>query len=682
MTTPSRAPFYITTPIYYVNDVPHLGHAYTTLVADALARFARQLGRPTRFLTGTDEHGQKIEATATARGISPQQHVDDVAPRFAACWDELGIVLDDFIRTTEPRHKKTVAALWQRIAAKGDLYLASYEGWYCVGCEAFYTESQLDRVDDAYVCTTHKKPVTWVAKEPSYFFAMSKYQDALLAHIEAHPNFILPEQYRNEVLSFVRGGLRDLSVSRTSFSWGIPVPGDPAHVIYVWMDALTNYMSALGDIDGEGYKRWWPAQVHLIGKDILRFHAVYWPCFLLAAGLPLPETILTHGWWAVRGEKISKSLPATRVDPLVVGRELGALCGGDQRLGLDALRYYLMREVPLGNDGDFTYESLLDRFNADLANDLGNLVSRSLTMIRKFGVGAANVPATSALAPVVALTKVRAATIEQARLHFERFEMARGLEAIWRYIAEANRFVDATAPWTMAKQNDPALPEVLAHLAISISSIAALIAAVMPRTAGLMAEFVGQGASLLWPAVALPTTVSFADVRDPTPLFPRLDAAKRAATIASLTPAQDAAAPVAIAQEAASAALTRPIAAARTPAAPAVAAASAPITFDEFGKIELRVGRILEAQAVPKAKKLLQLLVDVGEATPRTIVAGIAERYQPSDLPGKQVIVVANLAPATIRGIRSEGMLLAAGDETIAGLGAIDGDAAPGTRVR
>jgi methionyl-tRNA synthetase len=375
------ASFYVTTPIYYVNDAPHLGHAYTTIAADALARFHRMRpGTDTRFLTGTDEHGLKIEQAAQARGLSPQALADEVVERFRATWKNHDVSNDDFIRTTQPRHKAVVAELWQKMAAAGDIYLGAYEGWYCVSCEAYYPEGQLE---GDKLCPTHKTPATWLS-EPTYFFRLERYQQRLLEHIELHPGFIQPEAYRNEVVSFVKSGLRDLSVSRTTFQWGIPVPGDPAHVIYVWIDALTNYYSALAETESgeDRRKRHWRSDdgnqiVHLIGKDILKFHAVYWPCMLMSAGLPLPTTILSHGWWTVRGEKISKSMPATRVDPNQLAADLGA----------DALRYFVLREVPLGLDGDFSYEALLTRYNSDLANDLGNLVARSLTMATKLTDG-------------------------------------------------------------------------------------------------------------------------------------------------------------------------------------------------------------------------------------------------------------------------------------------------------
>jgi methionyl-tRNA synthetase len=452
--------FYITTPIYYVNDVPHLGHAYTTLVADSMARFHRMRGDDTRFLTGTDEHGQKVEQTARDRGLTPQELVDQVAPRFDETWKTLGIEGYRFIRTTEDRHKRVVKALWKRIRERSpdDLYLASYQGWYCVGCEAFYTESQLAKDGDQWVCTIHKKPVAWLDKERSWFFRLSKYAEPLLRHIEANPDFIRPEAYRNEIVSFLNSGLRDLSVSRTSFSWGIDVPEpDPeglAHVIYVWMDALTNYLTDLcpttGEITGETVERYWPHAIHLIGKDILRFHSVYWPAFLLAAGLPLPKGIFAHGWWTVRGEKISKSMPATRIDPVKLADALGEGSPLGRAIGIDAMRYYLLREMPLGNDGDFTFESLFGRFNAELANDLGNLINRSLTLIVKL---AADTPPARNDAlyaagenPYWQLEVHAAEACKHAAAQFDLLAPSRALEAIWRFIASANRFIDQTQP--------------------------------------------------------------------------------------------------------------------------------------------------------------------------------------------------------------------------------------------
>lgn len=692
--------FYITTPIYYVNDVPHLGHAYTTMVCDALARFHRMRGDDTRFLTGTDEHGQKVEEAATKRGLTPQQLVDQVAPRFDECWKQLGMTDYRFIRTTEERHKQIVAELWKTIRARNpdDLYIETYQGWYCVGCEAFYKESDLDKVGDAFHCKVHKKPVSWIDKERSWFFKLTRYAEPLLAHIEAHPEFIRPEQYKNEIVAFLKGGLKDLSVSRTSFSWGVPVPEpDPngdKHVTYVWMDALTNYLSDLtegGKIAGPAVDNYWPTAVHVIGKDILRFHAVYWPAFLLSAGLPLPKTIFAHGWWTVRGEKISKSLPATRIDPVVLAEALGqsspgATPGGpgDKRsYGIDAMRYYLLREVPLGNDGDFTFESLFGRFNADLANDLGNLINRSLTMITKF---AAEAPPKRddqyqeiAESPYFQIELAARDASKQAAAQFEAFSPSRALEAIWKFVGVANRFIDQTQPWQMAKAKDPALAHCLWCLQSSLWVIARLIDPVLPSTSKTLREWIGDTAPLAWPdtsgdgrvmAAAPPLTA-----RAPSPLFPRLDDAAQNAIVVKV--AGDAAATEApVVSEKPTVRLT-PMAKDKPVPAP-----TGPVSFDDVMKVELRVGRVLTAAAIPKMKKLLHLSVDLGEAQPRSIVAGIALAYTPEQMVGKQVLVVANLAPRKVGGIESQGMILAAGDDTIVGLSSLDRDAPPGTRVR
>ncbi len=718
--------FYITTPIYYVNDVPHLGHAYTTIVCDAIARFHRMRGDDTRFLTGTDEHGQKVEEAAQKRGLTPQQLVDQVAPRFDETWRTLGIEGYRFIRTTSERHKRVVHELWRRIRQHNpdDLYLASYQGWYCVGCEAFYTESQLARDGDAWVCTTHKKPVTWLEKERSWFFKLSEYARPLLDHIEQNPDFIRPEAYRKEIVAFLRGEVRDLSVSRTSFAWGIPVPDpDPegkSHVIYVWMDALTNYLSDLcpedGQIAGADVERYWPQVIHVIGKDILRFHTVYWPAFLLAAKLPLPKGIFAHGWWTVRGEKISKSMPATRIDPTELADALGTGSPLGRAIGIDAMRYYLLREVPLGNDGDFTFESLFGRFNAELANDLGNLINRSLTMITRFSDpqpprrddGAAPPAVAAAVAQLeqCALQAVRAAA-----QHFDAMAPSRALEEIWRLVRAANAFIDQTQPWAMAKAKAPALPHTLWMLQASLWVIARLIAPVLPATASKVREWIGDAdetgrpRELAWPAEgpggvlgqapepAVPVRANLQRIADESPLFPRLDDAAMARIFTKIVgdagtwaPAPAPAAEARPKPKPDAPAKPKPDAPAKPEgdpaAAPDPAAPAGAIKLADFARVELRTGRILSAAAVPKARKLLHLSVDLGEAQPRSIVAGIAEAYAPDQLVGKQVIVVANLEPATIRGIRSEGMLLAAGDEAIAGLSALDRDVPPGTRVR
>jgi methionyl-tRNA synthetase len=662
-------PFYITTPIYYVNDVPHLGHAYTTIACDAFARFHRMRGDDTYFLTGTDEHGQKVEEAATKRGLSARELVDDVAPRFEAAWKALEISNDDFIRTTMERHKQVVVELWQRMHAAGDLYLAAYEGWYCVACEEFYTDSQLEKVGDQWCCTIHKgRPVEWVAKERSWFFKMSKFGDALLAHIEKHPEFIQPEGYRNEVVAFVKTGLRDLSVSRTSFNWGIPVPTpDPEgaqHVMYVWVDALTNYLSALGEIGGEQHERFWRSAIHVIGKDILRHHAVYWPCFLLSAGLPLPKQIFAHGWWTVRGEKISKSMPATKIDPIKLSAELGVQ-------GVDALRYYLLREVPLGLDGDFTFESLFGRYNAELANDLGNLVNRVLTLVPRMLQNAMVPKADAKLAEREAdarLIFVAGNAVNDAARYFEAMAPSRALEAIWRLVREANKYVDATQPWKLiTSAAEPELGHVAYYLLIALQTIARCIYPVMPDTAKKLRDslfdFDLENPRTLqdtpaWPDAQFGVGLVARNPKKPDVLFPRLDDKRQAAILEVIAPPDP-----------------EPVA---TPAAPEVEK----FTYADFMRAELRVGQVITAAPVPKAKKLLQLTVDLGEGRHRTIVAGLAETHAPETLVGRKLIVVANLEPAQIRGVTSEGMVLAAGDDGVLGLSAIDTDVPVGTRVR
>ncbi|MBE7453758.1 MAG: methionine--tRNA ligase [Kofleriaceae bacterium] len=701
-------PFYVTTPIYYVNDVPHLGHAYTTIVADALARFHHMCGDDARFLTGTDEHGQKIVEAADRRGLTPQALCDEVAPRFRQTWLDLGMRFDDavahhgfardFIRTTEPRHKAVVQALWSRILDRNpdDLFLASYEGWYCVGCETYYPESQLAKDPaGAWICPTHERPVAWVTKETSYFFRLSAYGERLLEHIERHPHFIQPEQYRNEVVSFLRGGLKDLSVSRTSFRWGIPVPEDPRHpgeaarhVMYVWFDALTNYLSALGDpfeSPAPAVERYWSSAVHVIGKDILRFHAVYWPAFLLAAGLPLPRTILCHGWWSIGGRKISKSIPATRVSPLALAADLAG-SSSVPATGIDAVRYFLLRETPLGNDGDLIYEGLIERYNADLANDLGNLINRSLTMIVRFGGGAAGArdAALAATGPHASLARVAVEAARDARMALDGFAPSRALEAVWRLVREANAYIAATEPWTLAK--DPArkgeLDHVLHTLAAALWWTRLLVAPVLPATAAALDGWLGAGVAerdARWPSedgfgLDLPALRPTAA----TPLIPRIDVKRAAALLAGWLP------PVLVG----AGGPPVPAGAARPAAAPVAeaAAAAAPllptITYDDFAKLDLRVGVVVSARAVPKAKKLLELAVDLGEERPRTIVAGIAEHFAPDALVGRRVLVVANLAPRPLRGLTSEGMVLAAGDDAILALATVDAAAPPGTRVK
>lgn len=501
--------FYVTTPIYYVNDVPHIGHAYTTLAADVLARYRKLRGYDVYFLTGTDEHGQKVEKAANAAGETPLELADRVVKRFQALWEKLDISYDDFIRTTQERHKKSVSYLFEKVLAQGDIYLGEYEDWYCTPCETFWTETQL--IDSK--CPDCNRP-TEKLKEESYFFRMSKYQDQLLAHIEANPDFIQPKSRRNEIVSFVKEGLRDLSVSRTSFTWGIPVPGNERHVIYVWFDALANYITALGYPDESGnFGTYWPVDAHLIGKDILRFHAVYWPTFLMAAGLPLPKKVFAHGWWTVEGQKMSKSLQNVVEPNMLI-----------DRYGVDAIRYFLLREVPFGLDGDFSHTALVHRINSDLANDLGNLLNRSTAMINKYFDGVVRTPGELTAIDAAHREKTEA-MVRQVETLMEELAFSKALQAIWEVISAGNKYIDETAPWTLAK--DPAqherLATVLYYMLESQRIVYVLLSAFMPKTSVRGLAFLGTDRpvrenDLEWGGLAAGTQIIKAE-----PLFPRID---------------------------------------------------------------------------------------------------------------------------------------------------------------
>ncbi len=462
--------FYVSTPIYYVNDVPHIGHAYTTVACDALVRYKRAAGCDAFFLTGTDEHGQKVEKAAAERGERPIDLADRVVTRFQTLWKSLDISNDRFVRTTEPAHRRSVEEIFRRVKENGDVYLGAYEDWYCTPCETFWTENQLIEGN----CPDCNRPTDRL-QEPSYFFRMSRYQDALLKHIEENPEFIQPVSRRNEIVSFVKEGLRDLSISRTSFSWGIPVPGDPDHVIYVWFDALTNYITGVGfPDDEETFSRYWPADVHVIGKDILRFHAVYWPTFLLSAGLPLPKKVFAHGWWTVEGKKMSKSL-GNVVDPAAMAEEYG----------VDAFRYFVLREVPFGLDGDFSREALVHRINSDLANDLGNLVSRVLAMLGKYRGGVVpRVVSFGTDGPDEEMRDALANTLAEVDRCMDELAFNRALTAIWQFVGVVNRYVDTTAPWVLAKDDARAgrLDQVLYNACEALRGIGLLVFPFMPRT--------------------------------------------------------------------------------------------------------------------------------------------------------------------------------------------------------
>jgi methionyl-tRNA synthetase len=630
--------FYVTTPIYYVNDAPHIGHAYTTVVADVLARFHRMRGDEVYFLTGTDEHGQKIEDTARSRNLEPLQLADQVVQRYHALWSRLGMTHDDFIRTTEERHKEGVRKIYERIAARGDdIYKGRYEGWYCKVEEAFYPESQLreGRCPEGH-------PVQRLSEE-SYFFRLSRYQQPLLDLYTKHPEFIFPETRRNEIVSFVSSGLKDLSVSRTSFRWGIPFPGDPGHIFYVWFDALSNYVTALGFArEGDLYRKFWPADVHLVGKDILRFHAVYWPAFLMAAGLPLPKRVVAHGWWLRDAGKMSKSR-GNVVEPNSLLDDFG----------VDAVRYFLMREMAFGQDASYSDEALIDRSNADLANDLGNLASRTLKLVETLCGGTIPDPGAS-VRRAGDLTEPARAAFDGLVTGFEEFDFSGGLARVWDLVGAANRFLVENEPWKAA--SDPARKDgvaaVLYQTAEALRIVGLLVAPVMPRAA-----------ENLWRQLGIPENPAEGDLRgfrwgELSPgrpvargegLFPRVDKQAYLARLAEPAPGRPGTAATAAPGKESAVEQAGP------------PARGAEIGIDEFKRVELRVGKIVAAERVEGAKKLFRVRVDLGTET-RQIVSGIADKYTPEQLVGKSIVVVCNLKPAVIRGVESRGMLLAAAD--------------------
>jgi methionyl-tRNA synthetase len=651
------AAYYVTTPIYYVNDVPHLGTAYTTIIADALRRVHSLMGEETRMLTGTDEHGLKIERQATELGRTPKEFCDEISQRFRLAWPELDVLTDDFIRTTEPRHESFVQDLWRKIEKNGDLYLGEYEDWYCVGCESFKTEKELL---PGNVCSVHLKPVERV-KEETFFFRLSKYEKPLLALYEKRPSFIEPASRRNEVISFVQGGLKDLSVSRTSFSWGIPVPDNPRHVMYVWFDALANYRSALGS--GELTRFWTPNAevVHLVGKDILRFHAVFWPAFLLAAGYredELPTQVYAHGFLTIDGQKMSKAL-RNGVDPIRLARELGP----------DVLRYYLLRAIAFGQDGDFSHEGIIERYNADLGKNLGNLLNRTLGLCAKLTEGK-----TPAYASPTALERDLFAEVErsliEARKAWREPAPHRALEITWSIASAANQYVDRAAPWATAKNGDSVRTgTILATLLEVLRVLSVVIWPVMPRKSDAMREQLGLAAigpkvgDDLWPSKLAPRNAG-EKLAAGSPLFPTIDADREKELLERLVP--------------------------RGEDAGTATATSAPpgtgtglIDYERFTSVDLRVGLVKAAEKVPKKDKLLKLSVDLGEAEPRTIVAGLALTFAPEALVGTRVIVVANLAPREFgKGLVSHGMLLATGPSEALVLATVPGDVAPGSRLK
>jgi methionyl-tRNA synthetase len=651
--------FYITTPIYYVNARPHIGHAYTTLACDTIARRQRMMGFDTYFLTGTDEHGQKIQRAAEAAGRTPQQLTDEVSAEFRALWDGMGITYDDYIRTTSERHKRGVHELWRRIRDNGYIYKGSYTGQYCV-----FDELYVDAVGPGAPCPVCGRP-TETVQEENYFFKLSAFAEQLLQLYTSQPDFIRPETRRNEVIAFVRSGLRDQSISRSTFSWGIPVPDDPKHVIYVWFEALANYITALGygSDDARNYEKFWPADLQMIGKEIVRFHCVYWPAFLMAARLPLPKSIVAHGWLLFEENKMSKSRGnIVRTETIL------------DVLGADALRYFLLREVVFGQDGSFSFDALVQRYNSDLANGLGNLASRTLAMITRYFRGEVPYPSQNAAHKPAddAIAKLAQKTIADFHAFFEQYQFSRALEAAWALVAAVDKYIVENEPWSLAEKQDEnsraRLATVLYTSAEALRIVTALAHPVIPEATAKIWAQLGLGdiakfslSDLRWGQLHLGTKLGKVE-----PVFPRKDKSAiermqkmedEQRTPAEATEAQPAPAQAAAAQVASqgSVPLNRPAEPATVPGA----ISDGKITIDDFAKVELRVAQVKTAEKVKGADKLLRLEVDLGDEV-RQIVAGIAEAYAPETLVGRKVVIVANLQPRKLRGLDSNGMIVAA----------------------
>lgn len=608
---------FISTPIYYVNDIPHIGHAYTTFIADMLKKYQVLNGNDVFFLTGTDEHGQKIEQSAKARSKSPKEYADEISAKFKNLWDIFRIDYDYFIRTTDESHKIAVQKAFEVMYEKGDIYKGEYEGHYCVSCESFFTQTQADNGK----CPDCGKDTT-ILKEESYFFALSKYQDRLLQWYDSNPECILPLHKKNEVIKFVQNGLNDLSITRTSFKWGIDLPsdfGDKDHVMYVWLDALLNYVSALGYGDNEGKMEYWKNATHIVGKDILRFHAVYWPAFLMSLGLELPKHIYVHGWWTREGVKMSKS-----IGNVIAPKDV------TDAYGIDVLRYFLMREVPFGQDGDFSQKALVDRINSDLSNDLGNLLNRLIGMSEKYFDGKVSSENTAKFYQKE-LDEMHA-SLEKLPVLMQQMQLSRYLEELWKIFTLANGAISKYEPWNMMKENKIDDTQGLLGLIANILAKGCLfLYPIMPTTARKIASSLKMNIvpasfeNLILNKKLLQDFV----IEKIDPLFPKVEDFKMADVALKEIPKED----------------------------------SKLISIDDFSKLDIRIGTILEAVQIPKSDKLLKLQIDLGESKPRQIISGISKSYSPDELVGTQVCVLANLKPAKMMGEMSEGMILASKDE-------------------
>ena len=640
----SKKGFYITTPIYYVNDVPHIGHAYTTIIADAISRFKKLLGEDVFFLTGTDEHGQKVEKAATEKGLEPIELADQVVGRFKSLWQDLNITYDFFIRTTQPLHEKGVQKIFQKLMDKGDIYKGIYKGWYCVSDENFLAEDIPLEESGYKICPDCGKKAGVVSEE-CYFFKLSAYQNRLLRFYEENPDFVRPPSRMNEVVSFVRQGLKDLSITRTTVKWGIPVPDDPEHTIYVWFDALHNYLTGIGyDWNQAQFQKFWPADIHLIGKDILRFHAIFWPVFLMAAEFPLPRTVFGHGWWLKDETKISKS-KGNVLDPYLILNTFGA----------DPLRYFLLREIPIGLDGNFSHEGFIHRVNSDLANDLGNLIQRTLTMIQSYfkgkleGIGEEEEEDKNLR---LECDEVKKKIID----YYEEYAINRALEEIWIYINSVNRYLAANEPWKIAKDKTKRerLARILFQAASAIRVISYFLYPVMPESSQKAWNSLGEEKPIQEQSLRdlkFEGLCPGQKIKRPSPLFPRVSLEnflKEEAIHEASSQKEE---------------------------------KMEYVTFDEFKKMDLRVGEIVKAEKVEGTEKLIKLEVDIGTEK-RTMVAGIGDVYSPEELVGKKLPVIANLKPAVIRGIESQGMILAAEVEGKATISFFDRDVLTGARVR